>query len=169
MSRQRAFVPSVSGVLEPRLALSQTAGVLVVAQTHELALAGTIRGTDRFQLMGVDTSHHALRGTGRISPLGRVGARGSLNFADAGILGTGTLTLSTPKGVVHIHLQVAHGTPGGSNSLEYTITGGTVTYRHASGSGTATFVIGQPTTAGAINLNQPTRAPFTLTFLRKTV
>jgi hypothetical protein len=79
-----------------------------------------------------------IEGNGNIAPLGPVSALGTLNENGRGV-GSGTLDLASGDGGIVVDLQATagHGRHA-APKIRFTIIGGTGSFTHAAGSGTAT-------------------------------
>jgi hypothetical protein len=144
MSRRFAFIPTLSGRLEDRLALSHLGGHTAPHVTPLHHHAQLLHAASVVSLDGLITGQRPLNGAGAVSPLGRVTTRGAVTAHGAEpVVFTGTITLSGPTGGVTAQLKgrlFGPTYPRESVHLTYTITGGTGAFRGATGSGKALFL-----------------------------
>jgi hypothetical protein len=118
---------------------------------HLLLLSGTVRGNWTAQPSIPDTgTTQSLAGRGRVQPLGKVHAQGTLQTPGFILTGrtTGVFTLKAVGGSVTVDL-VGPPQPGFSDPpsmFNFTIVGSTGRFRGATGSGTATFHEAKPPT-----------------------
>jgi hypothetical protein len=128
--------------LEDRIFLSTTQTHLHAAAVHGRAShAQPISGT--LQIISGSTSNtQQLTGTGNLSPLGSVTVTGTFTQHSNGT-GKAVVTLTGSQGAIDINVTVknTHASQG-SQQMHFTITGGSGSYAHASGQGTATQLAG---------------------------
>jgi hypothetical protein len=116
--------------LESMTLLSGLAGVAVSAPDPKIIhLAGTLG-------LAIEVQHHHVvslfeKGAGSIHPLGHVTEKGDTDLL--GFSETATLTLRAKNGKLFV--SIGPSSDWGSETLEYTITGGTKAYAGATGSG----------------------------------
>jgi hypothetical protein len=143
MSRRYAFIPTLSGRLEDRVALSHLGGH-VAAHVTPLHHAQLLHAASVVSLDGLVTGQRPLNGSGTVSPLGRVTTRGILTAHGAEpVVFTGTITITGTNGSVTAKLKgrlFGPTYPRESVHLIYTITGGTGAFRGATGTGKALFL-----------------------------
>jgi hypothetical protein len=106
---------------------------LVATSRSPIVLTGATSGT--YHLQG-ETSHFT--GTGTVSPLGHCSLKGSITRDAATDTAAGSLTITTPKGKVHVAVTYI-GLVGASFDEEYSydIEGGTNHWAGATGRGDA--------------------------------
>jgi hypothetical protein len=112
---------------------------------HDLALRGQVTGTWTTQPSNPDAGAvQTLSGSGRVQPLGRANARGSLHMTGFIASGnsTGSLKLTGNGGSVTLSLvgTPQRGSSAPPTSWTYTVASGTGRHARAGGQGTATLV-----------------------------
>ena len=138
--------------LEALVPLSGAAGVhsaaavaalapIVQRQGQTTVLQGTVRGAYVLNNLNPDTgTTYHIGVAGRINPLGETGDSGSIQTTGLIASGNarGTMTIAAPKGSLKLTLTgpVQPGLSTLPSTVSYTITGGTRSYRTATGGGT---------------------------------
>ena len=136
-----SWVPlsSAGGAMHGALAVTALAPI-AERQANAIVLNGTLHGGYVFNHLNPDTGGTYQFGVeGKVTPLGQTGDSGRVQttgFIASG-MATGTMTISAPRGSLKLQLTgpVQGGFAALPATLSYTITGGTHSYRGATGSG----------------------------------
>jgi hypothetical protein len=138
--RQRPGVETLEALVPLSVVVGGGHGAAVVAR-NTIALGGSVRGAYLVTNPIPDTgSTYRFGVAGKLNPVGQTGDSGQIQTPGfiANGHAEGTMTISAPRGNIKLQLT-GPSQPGFSalpGTVDYTITGGTKSYRTAQGSGT---------------------------------